>query len=190
MPNLLAQAPPWVRGVFDHAWAPMRALGHQASCLPAALWDQLLDHAGGFVAICNQESRYVPGPATLRHQQVSNVAYVSVEDLADENELPLHVIGHLIDHHLGCAGEPDGPWLSDGGGVTPGWREAGSRLPRLFALQYGVDEVAQANVRDYFAQSLAVYCQDRQHLNVADPQIYKWYRGTLWDEAFLRSQRQ
>lgn len=189
MPNLLTQAPPWVRGVFDHTWAPMRALGRQASCLPPALWNQLLDHASGFVAICNQESRYVPGPATLRYQQVSNVAYVSVEDLADENERPLHVIGHLIDHHLGCAGEPDGPWLSDGGGMTPVWQEAGTRLPRLFALQYGVDEIAHANVRDYFAQSLAIYCRDRQHLNVADPQIYRWFRGTLWDEAFWQSQR-
>ena len=118
---------------------------------------------------------------------MQNVAYVSVEDLADDNERPLHVIGHLIDHHLGCGGDPDGPWLSDGAGVAPRWQEAGARLPRLFALGYGLDEVALANVRDYFAQSLAFYCLDRRRLNVADPQIWKWLRTNLWDNGFWRA---
>jgi hypothetical protein len=64
------------------------------------------------------------------------------------------------------------------------WREAGARLQRLFALGYGVDKVTRSNIRDYFAQSLALYCLDRQRLNVADPQICKWFRSTLWNQAF------
>jgi hypothetical protein len=51
-------------------------------------------------------------------------------------------------------------------------------------LGYGVDEVAQSHPRDYFAQSLALYCRDRGRLNVADPQIYRWFRSTLWNKAF------
>jgi hypothetical protein len=94
------------------------------------------------------------------------------------------VLGHLIDHYLGCGGAADGHWLSEGGGVTPAWQAAGARLPALFALGYGLDEVAQSNARDYFAQSLALYCRDRQRLNVADPQIDKWFRNTLWNDAF------
>jgi hypothetical protein len=187
MPRLLIQAPPWVRGVFDHAWAPMKALSQQARCLPSALWDYLLSCAGGFAAITAGESRYVPGLATVRSRNLQNVAFVSVEDLALDNERPLHVIAHLIDHHLGCGGEPEGIWLSDGGGMTPRWQEVGVRLPRLFALGYGLDPVASSNVRDYFAQSLAFYCRDRQRLNMADPQIEKWFRNTLFDEAFWRS---
>ena len=190
MPGLLVQASPRVRGTFDHAWAPMEALAQQFRRLPPALWSYLLDCAGGFVAISIGESRYVPGPATIRHQNVENVAFVSVEDLVRDNECPLHTMGHLIDHYLGCRGDPDGPWLSDGGGVTPNWRQTGSRLLRLFALGYGVDEVALSNVRDYFAQSLAVYCRDRQRLNVADPQIFKCLRSTLWNEAFWRALEQ
>ena len=58
-------------------------------------------------------------------------------------------------------------------------------LTRLFALGYGVDEIARANVRDYFAQSLALYCRERQRLNVADPQVVKWFRTTLWQAGFL-----
>ncbi len=113
-----------------------------------------------------------------------NVAFVSVEDLARDNDRPLHVIGHLIDHHLGCGDDPDGLWLTGGGGVTPGWQQAGNRLAGLYPLGYGVDEVARSSVRDYFAQSLAIYCRDRQRLDVADPQICRWLRNTLFDERF------
>lgn len=190
MPGLLLQTSPRVRGVFDHAWAPMEALAQQLHHLPFALWNHLLDHAGGFVAISVGESRYVPGPATIGRQQVQNVAFVSVEDLAQDNERPLHIIGHLVDHYLGCGGDPQGSWLSEGGGTTPNWQQAASRLPRLFALGYGVDKVALSNVRDYFAQSLAIYCRDRQRLNVADPQIHKWLHSTLWNEAFWRTMQQ
>ncbi len=56
----------------------------------------------------------------------------------------------------------------------------------LFALGYAVDEIAASSVRAYFAQSLAIYCQDQQRLNIADPQIHKWFRSTLWSEAFWR----
>lgn len=191
MPDLLSQSPPWVRGVFDHSWAPMKAMAQQVACLPPTLWDHLLTYDHGFVAICTGDSHYRPGPTTLRHQQVQNVAFVSIVDLANHNECPLHVIGHLVDHHLGCGGDSDGRWLSEGGGIMPHWQQAGERLPHLFALGYAVDGIAQSNLRDYFAQSLALYCRDRQRLNVADPQICKWFRSTLWDEGFWqRKERQ
>lgn len=184
MPNLLAQAPPWVRGTFDHSWAPMRALAQQLHFLPPQVWPRLLHWESGHVAICAGDSHYAPGPAIIRHQHVTNVAYVSVEDLALDNERPVHVLGHLLDHHLGCGGDVNGPWLSDGGGISARWREKGQRLAALFGLGYGVDAVAQSNARDYFAQSLALYGSDRQRLNIADPQICKWLRSTLWDATF------
>jgi hypothetical protein len=130
----------------------------------------------------------MPGPAVIRHRRVRNVAYVSVEDLGRDDERPLHVIGHLVDHYLGGGGDADAAWLSEGGGLRPRWQEAGARLPRLFALGYGLDEVAQADVRNYFAQSLAIYCRDRQRLNVADPQITRWFRSSLWNDAFWQSE--
>ena len=183
MPNLLSQSPPWVRSVFGHSWAPMRTLMERLDCLPSHVWRQLLEWDTGYVAICNAETHYCPGPASIRQLHVANVAFVSIEDLALANEQPLHVLGHLIDHHLGCAGRENGPWLSEGGGISPSWQQAGRRLPDLFALGYAVDPVAQSGVRDYFAQSLALFCLDRQRLNVADPQIEKWLRTTIWNEA-------
>lgn len=186
-PGLLVRSEPSVRRVFDHAWAPMQALEGHIRHLPSMLLDHLLCHAGGFVAIVREESDYVPGPATLRGLAVQNVAHLSVQDLVHNTERPLHVIGHLIDHHLGCGGAAEGPWLSEGGGTTEVWVEAGARLSRLFTLGYGVDDVALSGVRDYFAQSLAHYCRDSQGLSVADPQIAKWMRATLWSQSFWRA---
>ncbi len=186
-PRLLTQAPRWVRQVFDHAWAPVEALSAQACLLPARVWDYLLNYTGGFAVICPGESYYLPGPATIRGQLIRNVAFVSVEDLAHNNDRPLHVIGHLIDHHLGCGGDLGGPWLTEGGGLTSDWQQAGSRLAGLYPLGYGVDEVACSNIRDYFAQSLAIYARDRQRLNVADPQICRWLRDTIFNDSFWQS---
>jgi hypothetical protein len=186
MPRLFSDAPSWIQGVFDNAWAPMKALAVQIRCLPPKVWEYLLSCDRGFAVVTPGESRYTPGPAKVRGQTLHNVAFVSVEDLALENERPLHVVGHLLDHHLGCRGDLDGAWLSEGGGVTPAWQEAGRRLPEMLALGYALDSVAAGNVRDYFAQSLAYYCRDRQRLNVADPQIEKWFHHTLWSDAFWR----
>ena len=183
MPDLLSQSPPWVRGVFDHSWAPMRALARQVNLLPSHIWRKLQAWESGYAAICTGDSEYVPGPASIRHQRLANIAFVSIEDLAVDNERPLHVLGHLIDHQLGCGGDSQGRWLSDGGGASDHWRRAGQRLPELFALGHAVDQVAQSSVRDYFAQSLALFCREPQRLNVADPLIHKWFRSTLWDKA-------
>lgn len=184
MPDLLSKSPPWVRGVFDHSWAPMRALARQVNLLPPHLLDRLLHWESGYAVISAKKSKYVPGPARIRHQRLVNVAYVSVEDLAADNEGPLHVLGHLIDHHVGCGGDSQGLWLSAGGGTTEHWRRVGQRLPELYALGHAVDAIAESSVQEYFAQSLALFCRDRQRLNVADPLIYKWFRSTLWDRAF------
>jgi hypothetical protein len=206
MPGALERLPGAVRSAFEHAWAPIQMLAQHIGCLPSALWEVLLAWDTGFVILVAGESRYEPGPVSLHGQQLKDVAFISLEDLVSPGGsvgrpatalecgshaaafrhlgLPLHVIGHLVDHHLGCGGEEQGAWLSEGGGVTPAWHEAGQRLARLFGLGYGIDEVAQSNTRDYFAQSLSVYCHNRQALNVADPQISKWLRSTLWNPAF------
>jgi hypothetical protein len=189
VPDVLSQAPSWVRDSFDQAWAATKAMARQLRCLPPDLWGYLLRTDGGFVAICTGDSHYAPGAVTLRNELLRNVAFVAVEDLALDNDRPLHVMGHLIDHYLGCGGEYGGQWLSGGGGVSALWQEAGQRLSGLFALGYGVDEIAQSNVRDYFAQSLALYCRDRERLNIADPRIDKWLRSTLWSPDFWRPTR-
>ena len=61
------------------------------------------------------------------------------------------------------------------------------RLARLYARGYGSGAVARSSPQDYFAQSLALYCRERQRLNVADPQSDRWRRSTLWDDSFWQA---
>jgi hypothetical protein len=166
----------------------MQALAQHITALPEALWQYLMRYPRGFVVVHSGESSYAPGPAVVHALNAHNVAFIAVQDLAKDNERPLHVIGHLIDHHLGNGGASDGPWLSEGGGAAPFLHKVAIRLPGLYALGYGIDRVAQANLRDYFAQSLAFYAQDPRRLNIADPQIHKWFRITLWNDAFWHGQ--
>jgi hypothetical protein len=187
-PNLLSRAAPATRRRFAHAWAPTVVVQRQVRVFPAALQDYLARCPTGWLVVAPRSSGYAPGPQPLRGTTLHHVAYLSVDDLAAGNEAPLHAIAHLIDHHLGCGGAEEGPWFSEGGGPTPGWQEAGARISGLFALGYAVDPVAAASLRDYFAQSLAVYCLDRQRLNVADPKIYRLLKSTLLSDAFWRGQ--
>lgn len=182
-PNLLAQAPPWVRATYDHPWAPMQAMASQLKCFPDDLWDYLLSQPTGFIVI-GKDSRYEPASIQLGEKELCGVAHVAIQDLARNNKRPLHVLSHLIDHHLGCQGHHEGPWMTQGSVARHEWTQAAQRLDRLFALGYGIDPVARANPQDYFAQSLAWYCQDRQKLNTADPQICKWFRSTIWNPSF------
>ncbi|MBN1661436.1 MAG: hypothetical protein JXA93_23795 [Anaerolineae bacterium] len=165
----------------------MQALAREIACLPVQLWSFLLNHDGGWVIVHPGRSRYVVGPVSVAGFDRHNVALISVEDLARGDDLVLHVLGHLVDHYLGCAGDPAGAWLSEGGGIEPHWREAGERLGRLFALGHAVDEAAAASVKEYVARSLAWYCHRPHDLNVADPNIWKWFRATLWNDRFWRT---
>jgi hypothetical protein len=165
----------------------MQAFAREVDCLPPQLWPFLLDHDGGWIVIHPGSSRYVVGPVEVAGFDRQNVVFVSVEELARGDEMPLQSVGHLVDHYLGCGGDPDGAWLSAGGGLEPAWREAGERLQRLFALGHAIDEAAAASVQAYVARSLAWYCHRPHDLNVADPNIWKWFRATLWDDGFWRT---
>ncbi len=190
MPGALDAITGPARGEYAHEWAPVQVLGRLVACLPSGLWDALLRWESGYAVMIAGDSRYEPGQFDFRGRSLRGVALVSLVDLAGEAPgRALHVMAHLVDHHLGCGGEAEGAWLSEGGGMVPAWREAGQRLAPLFALGYGLDETARSGIRDYFAQSLAAYCRERRALSVADPQIAKWFRTTLWSPRFWEGVR-
>jgi len=190
MPGALDEIGEPARGEYAHEWAPVQLLGRRLACLPAGLWDALLRWESGYSVLIAGESRYEPGEFRLRARTLHGVALISLEDLSGRApSRVLHVMAHLVDHHLGCSGEAEGIWLSEGGGVAPVWREAGQRLARLYELGYGLDDIARSGRRDYFAQSLAAYCRERRALHVADPQITQWFRTTLWSPRFWEKER-
>lgn len=186
IPGALAWLPPTVRDRFASDWAPVNALADRLRHFPTGLLHFLAGHDTGYVVLAPHDFHYVGGQQTIGRRSLLNVAYVCIGDLADDSRRPWHVVAHLLDHLMGCGGQPDGDWLSDGSGLTPRWQEVGQRVQKLFRLGYGLDEVARNNARDYFAQSVAWYCCDRQRLNVADPPMEKLLKTTIMDDAFWR----
>ena len=185
-PRLLERCPRRIAQQFDSLWAPVEELAQRLHSLPTGLVQFLAYTPRGHIVLTPEVSNYEVGPQSLRGRELEAVAFISLTELVEEPLQALHVVGHLLDHLLGCQGVPQGEWLSDGQGLSPPWVEIGQQIPVLFELGYTIDETAATNSRHYFAQSLAWYIQDRQRLNVADPQIERLLRQSLFNENFCR----
>ena len=182
VPAALRQAPPGIAGRYDNAWAAVEELASHLGRLPAGMLRFLADHPRGYL-IVGDRTGYEPGDSEVQGKRRANVAHVSIADVAAPFPC-LCVTAALVDHLLGCAGEPVGDWLSDGGGMDPRLVALGQQIGRLCALGYAVDDAARGSRRDYLAHSLAWYILDRRRLNVADPQIERLLKRSLMDERF------
>jgi len=185
-PRLLENCSRHIAEQFDSLWAPAEKLARHLHRLPTSLVRFLTRTPRGHMVITPGAPNYEPGVQLLRGRELEAVAFVSLTDLVEDPLHTLHVVGHLLDHLLGCRGAPTGRWLSDGHGVNPSWAEIGQQIPALYELGYAVDNIAMAGPRQYFARSVAWYIYDRCQLNVADPQIERLLRQTVFDEAFCR----
>lgn len=186
-PGALARVPTSVSERFDNPWAPMKALQRRLRPFPVGLLRFWAAQERGHVLIGRRDRGYVPGPQRCGKRTLDGVAYVALADLAAANDRPLVLIGLLLDHLLGCRGG-EGAWLSEGGGITPRWREVGRQVHELFELGYGQSEAAQHDPHIYFAEGLAAYCRDRRALNVADPLLERLLRRTIMNEAFWKAE--
>ena len=184
VPGALARAPTSLSERFDNPWAAVEALKRQLHPFPTGLLSFWAAQERGHVLIGARERGYVPGPQQCGQRALDGVAHVPLADLAAADARPLVLIGHLLDHLLGCHGAAEGAWLSEGGGITPRWREVGRQVRELFGLGYGQSEAAQRDPQVYFAEGLAAYCRERRGLNVADPLLERLLRRTVMSGAF------
>jgi hypothetical protein len=181
-PGLLRQAAPRIAGQYESQWAPVERLAAYLEQLPAGALRFMADHARGYFLV-GVESGYVPGEVAIGERVHAQVARFTLHDL--ESSLAcIDGAGRLLDHLLGCHGEPDGKWLSEGGGITKELVEVGAEINQLFHLGYGIDEEARQSPRSYLARSLAWYVDDRRALNVADPRMERLLKRTLMSEPF------
>jgi hypothetical protein len=184
VPGLLDLVPAEVSKGFGSTWAPVQALQARLHVLPAPLLWFWAEHERGHVLIGPDDLGYIPGLQRCGQRTLDCVAHVSLQSLAAGGHRPLVLVGHLIDHLLGCHGEPDGRWLSAGGGVCSHWRDVGRQVAEFSQLGYGRAEVANQDPTAYFAQGLADWCHDRVALNVADPLLEKLLSRTVMNPAF------
>lgn len=183
-PQVWNEVPSGIHPLFDNPWSLATHLGRHLAKLPRPCLRFLADHPRGHLVIAPGSSRYAEGAQPVGRQELSDVAHVGLQELVEGRHGVWRPVGQLLDHLLGCHGEPGGPWLSDGHGISPPWEEVGHRLHALFPLNYGVDELARSHLHLYLAQSLGWYILDRRRLEVADPLITRLLRTTLLDERF------
>ena len=183
-PGGLAKVPAATRESFHGSWAPVNALVRQLRPLSTGLLRFWAEQERGHVHIGPLDGGYVPGAQTCGQRTLDGVAHVSLVDLAVGSSRPLTLVGHLLDHLLGCYGEPGGQWLSDGGGITPRWLEVGQQIRDLCDLGYGQPRGVKLSLHRYFAEGLASYCRDRRALNVVDPLLERLLRRTVMSDAF------
>jgi hypothetical protein len=189
-PRAFDLSPSQVQQRYRSAWAPLVDLLGKLRPSPDGLLRFWLCQPGGHVVITHLGSRYEEGERDLKSGPIHNVAYAGLTDLAAGSLEALVPVGRMLDHLLGSGGATDGPWLSEGGGVSSALEGVGSQIVRLFPLGYGFDALACHDVRSYFSRSLAMYVQDRRALNVADPHVERLLRTTLFSAAFWRSHQQ
>jgi hypothetical protein len=142
----------------------------------------------GHVLIGDVSSVYQLGPTQVRGRSLTNVAWIALRDLSHAHVAVFSALANLFDHLLGCSGEMEGAWLSEGGGITLRWQEVGQRVSKLSWLGYAPHGTA-GSPRDYFAWGIALYCTDRRALNVADPRIERLLRTTVMNGEFWRQER-
>ncbi len=167
------------------AWAPARALADLLKPLPAEMLRWWALQPTGHAVIGGRSSYYQPGPFPLKRRTLMNVAHISPLHLARDRAAVWSALAGLFDHLLGCRGDAEGLWLSEGGGLSPPWQDVGRRIQESFQLGYAPEEAARSP-RAYFAWGFAMYCTRRRELNVIDPLLERLFRTTILDARFWR----
>lgn len=166
------------------AWTPALKLGDRLQVFPGELLEWWAAQPTGHVVIGSRVSMYQPGPTRIGRRMLVNVVRIAPLDLIHNEAAIFSALAGLFDHLLGCNGEPTGPWLSEGGGLTPDWQAVGQRIQASYALGYAPSTVTSS--RAYFAWGIATYCTDRRQLNRTDPVLERLLHTTVMSSLFWR----
>lgn len=165
------------------AWSLALTFASRLSVFPIALLQWWLSQPTGHAVIGGEASFYQAGACAVKRRVLVNVVWVAPADLQDDRGRVYAALAGLFDHLLGCRGAEAGEWLSEGGGIDPGWQRVGQRILETFRLGYAPTAHA-STPRAYFAWAVALYCTDRQALTIADPLIARLLHTTLMDQAY------
>lgn len=165
-------------------WSPFERLRPYLATLPTGLLEFWRASERGHLVYTHRPSEYVPGTQLWQEREFEGVCYLSMGELVATPDAALEALFAMLDHLMGSRCDPQGPWFSDGAGVTPQLVEAAARLARIHALGYGHAALGATSARDYMARAWALYLTDPQRLNVLDPQVFKLYRDVLMSERF------
>lgn len=180
-PLALEAASPAVRDALGSIWEPSLKMRRWLATVPAGLLTLWLASERGHLVFGASSGRYLPGRGAWHGQELDGICLIAAEDVILCPLEALAPIGQLVDHLLGSNARADGPWFSDGAGLTPELRSLSARFGRIRALGYAADE---ADPRGYFARTWAMYVLDAARLNVLDPLAYRMFRTTVMSDEW------
>ena len=182
----LAGSPGHVQERLASGWDGALALAHLLTKLPDAGLAWWAQQPRGHILLTAQAQAYATGELLHGQDTLEAVARVPLPLLVTRPAEALALALQPLDHLLGCHGQADGPWLSDGGGITPRWRRVGEQVARLFPLGYGLSPQARTDPHAYLAQGLALALLDPRRLQTEDPKLHRLLRDSLLNAGFWR----
>nr|WP_290665121.1 hypothetical protein [Ardenticatena sp.] len=164
------------------------AVMRHVSRLPVALRDAWAAHPRGEMVVdASVVSTYVAEPTYWRHLHMAGMLLWHVDDVMQRREAFWQVVAAWLDHWLGS--DATGGVLSEGAmapfvppDVVARWRE-------VVALGYAEDLLETNVPRLLFQRGFARFMVSPRELEAADPQMARWFRSVLLDEAFWRTLR-
>ncbi len=182
----LARSPGHVQERLASGWDGVMALAGLLAELPDTGLGWWAQQPRGHILLTAQAQEYAAGELLHGQETLEAVAQVPLPLLVTAPEAVLALALQPLDHLLGCRGQAGGPWLSDGGGITPRWRRVGEQVVRLFPLGYGLSPQAQMDPHAYLAQGMALALLDPRRLQTADPKLHRLLQGSLLNPGFWR----
>jgi hypothetical protein len=184
--NALARSRGDVQQRLPSVWQAAVEIATLLRGLPedAFLW--WAEQPTGHILLTADESGYSVDALTHGGDTLRGVALIPLRQILDEPAQAAITALLPLDHLLGCGGETDRRWLSEGGGVHPRWARIGGQIADLFALGYGLSEESCRDPHLYLAEGLWMAIHDRRRLNTADPKLERLLKSSLLSAPFWR----
>lgn len=177
-----------VQARFPSGWSAAIEMARLLDGLPEEAIGWWAEQPQGHLILTAAEDSYA---ATLLvdDEELQGIAQLPMAWLLEKPARGLAAALRPLDHLLGCGGQADGCWLSDGGGISPRWQRVGKEIAALFSLGNGVTEASRQDSHTYLAEGLALALTDRRWLNTQDPKLERLLGTTLLADGFWRNFR-
>ncbi|MBX2998436.1 MAG: hypothetical protein KF893_07980 [Caldilineaceae bacterium] len=187
--DALARSRGDVQERLPSSWRAAVEIVHHLGGLPedAFLW--WAEQPAGHILLTAGESGYSADPLEHAGNVLTGVASIPLRQILYEPEQATIRALLPLDHLLGCGGDVQDRWLSEGEGIHPRWARIGAQIADLFTLGYGLSEAGREDPHHYLAEGLWTAIHDRRRLNLADPKLDRLLRSSLLSPPFWRKFR-
>jgi hypothetical protein len=183
-PGALARMPGNQGEPLGNGWHVALFLIGQLAGMPQSALAWWAAQGRGHVVLTDGAVGYVVNSLSLGRRTLDAAVQVPLSVVVAEPERAAALALQPLDHLLGCRGQPDGLWLSQGAGLNSHWLAVGEQIARLFPLGYGLSRQGRADPHTYLAEGIVAALRDHRRLNIADPKLHRLLKSTILNEGF------